>query len=280
MAYFLTAPATGKPETSLKNRVRAFSGIIVRSHPVLGSRPLQPRRKIRPTPTKTASGIPRWPSRDPIEEEGGLNLYGFVGNDGVNAIDLIGLTSDFYEYWKKTCTTCCLKDIQIKYVGFQGGPRNPSMKHRFDIIALYEPKGVTLPDGRKCDPSLCKIEQYVKGELKVNGAVRDFRGSDNQLITPNSWSPDGYTDKDLDPSPTRYYAWDTPGPRLDDYADQILRMSYWMDFYTEVTDTNSGMVLGKRSYWVSASGTKSGRIYMTHDDGKGGFYPDRSIMDQ
>ena len=33
----------------------------------------------------------RWPSRDPIEEEGGLNLYGFVGNDGVNDLDWLGL---------------------------------------------------------------------------------------------------------------------------------------------------------------------------------------------
>ncbi|MCH8476102.1 MAG: RHS repeat-associated core domain-containing protein [Opitutales bacterium] len=33
----------------------------------------------------------RWPNRDPIEEEGGLNLYGFVGNDGVNAADVLGL---------------------------------------------------------------------------------------------------------------------------------------------------------------------------------------------
>ena len=32
----------------------------------------------------------RWPSRDPIEEEGGVNLYGFVGNDGVNWWDLLG----------------------------------------------------------------------------------------------------------------------------------------------------------------------------------------------
>ena len=32
----------------------------------------------------------RWPSRDPIEEWGGLNLYGFVGNDGVNWIDVLG----------------------------------------------------------------------------------------------------------------------------------------------------------------------------------------------
>jgi RHS repeat-associated protein len=31
-----------------------------------------------------------WPSRDPIEEEGGVNLYGFVGNSGVNDFDLLG----------------------------------------------------------------------------------------------------------------------------------------------------------------------------------------------
>ncbi len=33
----------------------------------------------------------RWPNRDPIEEQGGLNLYGFVDNDGVNTVDLLGL---------------------------------------------------------------------------------------------------------------------------------------------------------------------------------------------
>ncbi len=48
------------------------------------------RRKSCPTPTFFTPGIPQWPSRDPIEEEGGLNLYGFVGNDGVNSFDLLG----------------------------------------------------------------------------------------------------------------------------------------------------------------------------------------------
>jgi len=33
----------------------------------------------------------RWPSRDPIEERGGVNLYGFVGNEGVNWVDYLGL---------------------------------------------------------------------------------------------------------------------------------------------------------------------------------------------
>jgi RHS repeat-associated protein len=33
----------------------------------------------------------RWPSRDPIEEAGGMSLYAFVGNNTVNAIDNLGL---------------------------------------------------------------------------------------------------------------------------------------------------------------------------------------------
>lgn len=33
----------------------------------------------------------RWSSRDPIEEEGGLNLYMFVSNDGINKVDPFGL---------------------------------------------------------------------------------------------------------------------------------------------------------------------------------------------
>lgn len=32
----------------------------------------------------------RWPSRDPIQERGGLNLYGFVGNSGGNSVDYLG----------------------------------------------------------------------------------------------------------------------------------------------------------------------------------------------
>jgi len=37
--------------------------------------------------------LQRWTSRDPIEEMGGLNLYGFVGNSPVNYVDPLGLES-------------------------------------------------------------------------------------------------------------------------------------------------------------------------------------------
>jgi RHS repeat-associated protein len=35
--------------------------------------------------------LQRWLSRDPIEEAGGINLYGFVGNNPINNIDPFGL---------------------------------------------------------------------------------------------------------------------------------------------------------------------------------------------
>lgn len=38
----------------------------------------------------------RWVSRDPIGEEGGLNMYAFVGNGGVNRFDLLGMA--WYDY--------------------------------------------------------------------------------------------------------------------------------------------------------------------------------------
>ncbi len=39
--------------------------------------------------------IGRWISRDPIAEVGGGNLYGFVGNDGIDRWDSLGLTGHF-----------------------------------------------------------------------------------------------------------------------------------------------------------------------------------------
>lgn len=42
-----------------------------------------------------SADLGRWLSRDPIEEEGGLNLYGYVLNDPINLIDPFGLQPPF-----------------------------------------------------------------------------------------------------------------------------------------------------------------------------------------
>jgi hypothetical protein len=65
-----------------------------KKHPANRRQPAQPRRKTRPTLTKTVSGIPYWPARDPIGERGGKNLYGFVGNNSISVVDILGLDWD------------------------------------------------------------------------------------------------------------------------------------------------------------------------------------------
>jgi RHS repeat-associated protein len=56
----------------------------------------------------------RWPSRDPIEEKGGVNLYGFVGNNGVNDYDIHGKVAGYVIAGVLTAATACAWDVQVK----------------------------------------------------------------------------------------------------------------------------------------------------------------------
>jgi RHS repeat-associated protein len=60
---------------------------------------------------ESASGLPEWLSRDPIEEDGGLNLYGYVGNNPVSRNDPLGLW-----YWTNPASWGV-----GDYQGFNGG---------------------------------------------------------------------------------------------------------------------------------------------------------------
>lgn len=91
MAYFLSESAPCASDLTAQNRVWGFFAESNRQRSTNRRNPQQPRRENRPALTKTASGILLWPSRDPVEEKGGVNLYGFVGNDGVNCVEFLGL---------------------------------------------------------------------------------------------------------------------------------------------------------------------------------------------
>ena len=67
----------------------------------------------------------RWPSRDPIGERGGLNLSGFIGNNGVGKWDYLGL-QDLSCEADESCgeTMSCLKE---HYEGTDAGtPSSPT----------------------------------------------------------------------------------------------------------------------------------------------------------
>ncbi len=90
MTHNHTARAPGKSAMRLENRAWGFLRND-RSLPLENRRRCpEPCRKSRPTSTIFTPGIPQWPSRDPIGERGGVNLYGFVGNEGVSRLDVLG----------------------------------------------------------------------------------------------------------------------------------------------------------------------------------------------
>jgi len=71
----------------------------------------------------------RWLSRDPIEERGGLNLYGFVNNDPVNKWDRLGLSDEeFSDSCQLQLLKLLLKIKQAKDLIEKGKcPLNPCM---------------------------------------------------------------------------------------------------------------------------------------------------------
>jgi uncharacterized protein RhaS with RHS repeats len=59
----------------------------------------------------------RWPSRDPIGEEGGLNLYGFCGNDSISQFDALGLAYGKHLTQKEAKSLACALKNWILDVG-------------------------------------------------------------------------------------------------------------------------------------------------------------------
>jgi len=91
MGFSLTSPAPEGGDPTAKNRVWGFFGDAEQSHRENRPQTKQPRQGNRLTTTKIALGRTYWPSRDPIGEREGVNLYGMVGNDWIEKIDILGL---------------------------------------------------------------------------------------------------------------------------------------------------------------------------------------------
>ena len=76
----------------------------------------------------------RWLSRDPIEEEGGVNLYAMCGNDAVNGIDYLGLKRWYMFYYSnndqpafKLAAETAKREIE----------RSLSFRKNCDIVVLH-----------------------------------------------------------------------------------------------------------------------------------------------
>ena len=113
----------------------SFPGAAIHNRSMIRSSPSGDRRtRGRPKTRRSRPGVAdyayryydpvtgRWPSRDPIEERGGVNLYGFVGNDSVNKIDILGKC-----VWE--CEGKFIREITGEEAGL--GPKHPDFYKKF-----------------------------------------------------------------------------------------------------------------------------------------------------
>jgi RHS repeat-associated protein len=96
----------------------------------------------------------RWPSRDPFGEEGGVNLYGFVGNAAINKIDQLG-TNEF------------VPDNSGKH----GGPHVDWYDKHGNNVGRYRKDGSGMDHKGKPSPKVPKslMSKFLKALSKLRG---------------------------------------------------------------------------------------------------------------
>lgn len=99
----------------------------------------------------------RWPSRDPIEERGGVNLYGFGPNRPIKGYDILG------NRWTE-------EDANSGFVGAGSGgyDMDPSKPH--DPIGKPKPKPKpkpTLPQCPNCEANLTACDAFYDDQYKL-----------------------------------------------------------------------------------------------------------------
>ena len=157
----------------------------------------------------------RWLSRDPIEEVGGINLYGFVDNNGVNAWDNLGLEDDPVQDFlrergqdakeaQKAADNLAL-DLWKGYIGGSLAALNSKIRSALDAIKRFLQR-------EKDTPCNCKITKKPVGRQK------------NKLEPDANATGDHTTIKrDSDGNITGYETW-TQNPRNPSGFDSVKRV--------------------------------------------------------
>lgn len=161
-----------------------------------------------------APGLGRWVSRDPIEEEGGINILCFCNNESINGMDMMGLLN-------KCLRRCCVESVEIKnlklVLGAQRGDiyKNfPSILvdavqwpqyswgHLFDIVIKLSYKDLFVPEEALEFDRDCKLN--IREKLRFVGEHyvywEDHKPS---MVAPNIW----HDQNPLKDDSYMYYQW-------------------------------------------------------------------------
>ena len=184
-----------------QNRARGiFLAVEVRAGEN-GARSRFPRREKAGLSYETASGPTNFLNRDPIEEQGGVNLYVFVVNDPLNRIDILGL-KDCYEVSFSVSFRIESKDVRLGWFGKAGvaGRVNIEVKGQVCEECCDGEKTETYTIGAKAsgDATLFasggidKKVEYDGFNIDVLAGIRGYGGAEV--------SGGGYFTKDCDGS--------------------------------------------------------------------------------
>lgn len=118
----------------------------------------------------------RWPSRDPIEERGGTNLYNYIENNSVIYFDILGLSRQltYYYYDVKDRVQVYAKNIGTDSIGvYRRSLPNEPNKELGGYIPMFSEKVFLSPGEEKkyfqahftCSSASFTI--YPKTELRL-----------------------------------------------------------------------------------------------------------------
>jgi len=149
----------------------------------------------------------RWINRDPIEEAGGINLYGFVGNDGIGKYDLLGLADVIIE--QETVGTV----ENIVYTATID-PENAASRNNFNTKILGEFIVKLTIDMTKFNKIACNKILKWRQKLEWKSEITGMHITDGSL-TYDGKLLDNFGDKsDPNRSTDWYYGKQYQGPSI------------------------------------------------------------------
>ena len=182
-------------------RSRAASAMTRGSPQVLDRVPETPPHDYDP-----ASGRPKWLSRDPIGEQGGVNLYGMVGNNAVNHWDYLGLKG------------CKVKKLSVSQLDTKNPRKDDGTRNWQEIAPGTSLTPIDMGAGLDRQRANFKIdaefEQPDCGCCSVRQELKKNASDSLKEDTDEKGGKYGHRDQPADPGFDAYYDINAGGKRV------------------------------------------------------------------